>query len=260
VAEGEVQNSGVGAQAAPSGVGASAPATPPAGRTIDDATWDRFQRIEQQYKGSQPLIEAALGLGFKKPEDFASLKAIKDRGIDFNRLASTFDAPVEDDTKAEVDYEKLMNDKIGGLKREWAEKEHKSQYEAALKRLEKEAEQWAGDDAPADYKTFAKMAAREKYWEMAQDYEDGHPLKGSHVKPLDDAGFTKLADWFKSEREKAKGAGMAEIAKAANKPSSAPKPTAGSQGNQGKAETKTTDKESIDDRIRARAAAAVGRD
>lgn len=212
------------------------PANPqPQGRSIDDATYERFQRYEQQLKGQAPLIDAITKLGIKGPEDLAPLSAIREKGIDFRRLSDAFASPKDEDPEPQIDVKKLIADETGKLRREFAEREYRSSLDAESKRLDALVEELAGEGATSWDKRAIKAVLQEEIWNGAKGYDEGHPLHGGPYRQVyGDGEFKSLAEKVRAEREKAKGEGMNAIAKAASKPS--PKPTAGNQGNQGKPE------------------------
>jgi hypothetical protein len=261
--EGDTNTGVVGAQnAQPNSQQGATPPGAPAGRTISDAEYATFQRYKEQLSGQAPLIEKVTSLGFKSPEDFGPLEAIKGRGIDFRRLADSLGQPVEEESEFDpkAAFEELRSGfekKMTERERAAALKEWESGYTAEQKRLDALAAELAGEEADAFTKTLYRQTLENKAWAEAQDFEDGHPLKGSHRRPHSDEGFNKLAEWVKSERAKAKGEGMNAIAKAASQPSL--KPTAGSQGNQGAPKKDSNTKEDIEDRIRSKVAGLVNK-
>lgn len=255
--EGENTGVVVAQQSQPNGQNAAPPQPAPTGRTIDDATWEKYQRYEQQLKGQAPLIEQVTKLGFKSPEDFAPLEAIKTRGIDFRRLAETLGNPKEpepdpDPTEVIDKRFKEWEDKLTAKERKIAYEQYQRELESESKRLEKLAEELAGETADEYTKYLHKQALSNLVWENAQDFDDGHPLKGTARRPYGEGDFAKLAERIKEQQAKAKGAGMKQIADAASKPVT-PKSTAGSQGNQGttqpKAHTKSDARQAIRDSV-----------
>lgn len=168
---------------------AGQPAQAPAAPSFDPAEYQRLQRIEQQWKGSQPLIEKARHWGFEKPESFDTLgpaiKAIRDGGHNPADIAKVFGKAVEanpeqSDSMTKAGMESWLGEKLTQREFERAKKDHERGMSADLAELtEDKLNVLLGDDLPKSFKKLAPDLASAYWMRSRQAFPDDHPLKGN---------------------------------------------------------------------------------
>ena len=224
------------AQPVTTGTGTTQAAAPQYGP--DDI--QRWQRIEQQWKGAQPFIEKARSSGLKSAEDIDKwapvFGKIKDHGA-FNRA---WEPEPQEEAKplTEQRWLEMMEKREAEKARADAEKNHWSEYDGEMAAFEQAKIDEILKDAPKEFREMARLAAIGKYHSSREPYPEGHPLHGQPVmRPVGKDGLggiqKMLTDHYSALTKHFQGSHLAAVADAASKPQSQGTP-AGQQANSGK--------------------------
>lgn len=244
----------IGTQAAPQPASAPAPAAgqpaqAPAAPSFDPSEVQRLQRIEQQWKGSQALIEKARSYGFEKPESFDQLgpaiKSMRDSGYDPNDIVRAFSKRQDADPDASPadifkQMEARMDEKFSAREKAFivtqAEKESTTTIDSEIDFVHKLNTGDDFKDLPTEYKETLRLAAIGRWMESRKPYGEDHPLKG-RMGPAGKDGLDGIGKFLKDSTTATLTALQAKQA-AAIGDAARKRPTVAGQGaGQGKPET-----------------------
>ena len=251
-----------GTDAAPQAGSTAAPAAPsqPSGEytSVLKTDWAQAQRWREQAAGSQRLFERSKELGFDKPEDVfgtwgESLKSLKSRGIDPERLARAFSVEEEPDNQT-PDISKLVAAEVGKFKSELqaeraaeALESHSGILNGHMDSIRDMVAKAVGDAKDEEMTEFVLNAAVQKYNSLRKNYPEKHPLHRDYVAPPTDKQLAEVGEYVKSRLSKFRGSALDAVANAASKAStSSPAGTGRPESGAGKPKTNNDDDDRAD--------------
>lgn len=226
-------------QAAPADAG-NATAGEPTNDAFERIPKDELNRLrsyEQQFRGSKPLVDAALSSGFKSPDDFGNVRTMRERVDRYGKLLDTLDKRKvnqdallglldgggddfdEDSPKggfSQEDIEKLLDERDKKRSRQEAESKHSEMSAREAKLARELANEILGDSSLSEFdKKLIADGLALRAFQNRKPYGDDHPLGGDYYAPHDEDSLKSLVAQLKDERQKALGEALAKKGDAA---------------------------------------------
>lgn len=211
--------------------------------------YDGYRRSAEQYIGVKPYYEKGSKLGFKSAEDFDRWAPVIDvasrKKLDPRQIAAMFsdeaDADLGKQEQPQFDPEKYKAEIMGEWRKESAVKEFQSLSAKEKDYVDTALRDMLGDDQVDDMtKSMYRRAVNDWMNENRELFPKEHPLHNDYLQPYNEGLAKKAVEYFKAEKTKAAGAGMAAKADAALGGKPKPSTPAGNGGGQGKPKNEPT--------------------
>lgn len=210
------------------------PATPtvPEGMTLVPKTeLETLQRQANNYKGAAPLLNAAVELGLKTPDElrsaFTPVKQAREMGLDLSGVLTSIRKP-ESPPAQPTDAERLKSEILGEFRSEQAMERHAQAQAAEEDRVSGLVAKMVGEKGSDGERRAARGLVYDFLVEHGAVYESG-PLKG-RPRPANDREFSQVAKDATETWTSIRGQHLKEIAANAGTARSSGPPAPGGAG------------------------------
>ena len=175
-----------------------APAIPAGHELISSEDLSRLRRNEERFRGSEPMVQSALGSGLKSAQEIQSagslvseLKSLGYTGaqaVELIRAGAAPAAPAQSDPFAE---RSPAADIAATVKSEFARESHGSSSAQEAQTIQSQVEAALAGIPEADH-DFLRGVISSKINDSRDLYPENHPLRKEHFKPLEGAKIQEV--------------------------------------------------------------------
>lgn len=173
----------------------AAPTVPEGMTLVPKDQLETLQRQANNYKGAAPLLNAAVELGFKTPDDlksaFEPVRQAREMKVDLGGVLTSLRSP-EAQPEPKSDAERIKADILGEFRTEQARERHVTMQEHESTMVSNLVSKMAGDKADQDTLEAIEGIVTLQLYKSTPLYESG-PLKGQ-PRPVNEREFSKIAE------------------------------------------------------------------